>query len=260
MILNFLKRLFRPTNDRLILSGRTDTGRIRANNEDSFTILPKARLMMVADGMGGHKAGEVASRVSIETMVRLLDREVLEQAGDNQTAIRHLLIQALRQTNGHIMAMAQENTAYSGMGSTFILGFISRGRLHTCHVGDVRAYLLSGAKLSQLTNDHTYAAEFERTQRLDPNHEQTSRTMNRNIVSRAIGFPFPEDPEYTTTPLAVGDRILLCSDGLWSMLPDPELATILQQAATPEEACDRLISAANRAGGKDNITAVVGFI
>jgi len=166
----------------------------------------------------------------------------------------------LRETNNQIMLMASENQVYSGMGSTFIIGFVSRGQLFTCHVGDVRAYLLTNQGFRQLTNDHTYVAEFART--LDPSQEQTPPRpkVTRHVVSRAIGFPFPEDPECNTNPISRGDRILLCSDGLWSMLPDPRLAVILQEAATPEDACDKMIAEANQAGGKDNITAVVGFV
>jgi len=217
--------------------------------------------MMVADGMGGHKAGEVASRVAVDFMVRLVGRGALQKAGSNREEIRHRLIHALRQTNEQVMLMAYENQDYSGMGCTFIIGFVSQGCLYTCHVGDVRAYLLTTAGLKQLTNDHTYAAELTRGRNNGTqDHAASPLKVARNIVSRAIGFPFPEDPECTTSSIVAGDRILLCSDGLWSMLPDPQMALILQQAATPEEACDRLIVEANQAGGKDNVTAVVGFV
>ncbi len=243
-----------------MLFGRTDTGRTRANNEDSFIILPQANLMMVADGMGGHNAGEVASRAAIDFMVRLVGKGALQRAGSNQEEIRHRLIHYLRQANEHVMTMACENQAYSGMGCTFIIGFVSRGRLYTCHVGDVRAYLLESAGFRQLTNDHTYAAELTRGQHANQDQATSIPKVARNIVSRAIGFPFPEDSEFTTNPIVKGDRILLCSDGLWSMLPDQQMALALQQSATPEEACDRLINEANQAGGKDNITAVAGFV
>jgi len=268
--------------------GRTDTGQSRPNNEDSFVILPLTApwwraegllhalrravglpprwswagrtIMMVADGMGGHKAGEVASRTSVEAMVHLLSaNKTLRQGAANREEIEHLLIRALRETNDQIMRMACENEALSGMGSTFIVGFVQRNTLFTCHVGDVRAYLLTGQGLRQLTNDHSYLAEFKRTA-TSPNDQAPPPTMTRHVVSRAIGFPFPEPPDCTATHLTPNDRILLCSDGLWSMLPDPRLALILGESASPEEACERLIAEANQAGGKDNITAVVGFV
>ena len=267
----------------MTLFGRRDTGRTRPNNEDSFVIMPEVQsnshrwwtgiqfnplwsrtgtgIMMVADGMGGHNAGEVASRAAIESMVRLVtQQDTLIKAGTNQEEIKHILIHALRETNDQIMQMACEKTACSGMGSTFIIAFVNRGSLFTCHVGDVRAYLLTKQGFRQLTNDHTYLAEFTRTSGTSHDPATPRPKMTRHVVSRAIGFPFPEDPECTVSPIAQGDRILLCSDGLWSMLPDPQLAKILQEAATPEEACDRMIAEANQAGGKDNITAVVGFV
>lgn len=257
---NFLKNFFRLQDEPLALFGRTDTGRTRPNNEDSFIILPKACLMMVADGMGGHNAGEVASRAAIESMVRLVGHGALHKARNNQEEIRHRLIHDLRQTNEQVMAMACENPAYSGMGCTFIIGYVNRGFLYTCHVGDVRAYVLTTSGLRQITNDHTYTAEYARQHGDSPNQGTARPKVTRNIVSRAVGFPFPEDPECTTTPIAQGTRILLCSDGLWSMVPDPQLTVILREASSPEEACDRMIKEANQAGGKDNITAVVAFI
>lgn len=261
MIWNFLKNLFQSPQQPLSLFGRTDTGRTRPNNEDSFVILPQSRIMMVADGMGGHNAGEVASRAAIESMVHLVDTtNALHKAGSNQEEILHLLIHALRKANDQVMLMACGNPSFSGMGCTFIIAFVNRGRLFTCHVGDVRAYLLSDQGLRQLTTDHTYLAEFSRHSETGQETTGPRVKMTRHVVSRAIGFPFPEDPECTTNPITAGNRILLCSDGLWSMLPDPELATILREARTPEDACDRLIAQANQAGGKDNITAVVSFI
>lgn len=258
MIWNFLKHLFCPHRCRVTLFGRTDTGQQRPNNEDSFAILPQGNIMMVADGMGGHNAGEIASRTAIESMVQLVTDDTLGKVTGNQNEIRHLLIHGFRKVNEQVMAKAQENQDFSGMGCTFILGYFDRGLFYTCHVGDVRAYLLS-KDLRQLTEDHTYVAELARA---DSSNSLSSNQakMTRHVVSRAIGFPFPEDPDCTITPVCKGDRILLCSDGLWSMLPDPSIESILRQAITPEEACDTLITAANAAGGKDNITAVVGFV
>lgn len=271
MIWNFLKNLWPAppgSGDGAPIFGRTDTGRTRPNNEDSFAIVPPpqrwwrqgASIMMVADGMGGHNAGEVASRASIEAMLHLLgQQDAFKKAGASPEEISHLLTRNLRAINDQIMQMACEDQALSGMGCTFIIALINRGHLITCHVGDVRAYLLTRQGLRQLTNDHTYLAELARTDETSQAPASPRPKLTRHVVSRAIGFPFPEDPECTTTPLAKGDRILLCSDGLWSMLPDPQLALILRESATPEEACDRMIAEANQAGGKDNITAVVSF-
>ncbi|MBA3016435.1 MAG: protein phosphatase 2C domain-containing protein [Proteobacteria bacterium] len=258
MTWNFLKHLFCPCRCPVALFGRTDTGKTRPNNEDSFSILPHNNLMMVADGMGGHNAGEIASRTAIKSMIQVLVPDALNQASNNQNEIRHLLIHGLCKVNEQVIDKAREDQAYSGMGCTFILGYVNKGLFYTCHVGDVRAYLLT-KDLRQLTQDHTYVAEIARGD-LSKTQSSDSAKVTRHVVSRAVGFPFPEDPDCTITPVAKGDRILLCSDGLWSMLPDARLESILRQASTPEEACDTLIAEANKAGGKDNITAVVGFV
>ena len=242
------------------LFGRTDTGRIRPQNEDSFAILPNLRLMMVADGMGGHNAGEVASNKAIESMIDLLDGHALRRASGNKMEIQHLLINALRQSNDRIMDLAASDKKLSGMGCTFIIGLIDNKHIYTCHVGDVRAYLNNNDGWQQITTDHTYAADFEKTMAVTMGKDDNIKAPARNIVSRAVGFPFKEDPECHCLPVKSGDRLLLCSDGLWSMMADLRLHEIIAQSATPEEACDLCISEANAGGGRDNITAAISFI
>ncbi len=235
--------------------GRTDTGRCRAANEDSFAVLPRLRLMMVADGMGGHKAGEVASRRAVEMMIEFVSAQALKKVKGSREGIKHLLINSLCRVNDRIMAMAAGNEDLSGMGTTFIAALIDSGSLYTCHVGDVRAYIAGTNGLRQITNDHSYAAEFKRR---GTDTEQIAPPA-RNIVSRAVGFPFREDPECHCLTLSPRERVLICSDGLWSMVNDEEIAAIINRAADPEAACAACIKAANRGGGKDNITACAAY-
>lgn len=260
MILKWLKQLFSIPDRPLVAFGRTDTGMTRPHNEDAFYIMQNHQVMLVADGMGGHNAGEVASRVAIESMASIIRKDILSKAGNNEQEILHLLIHSLRQTNDAVIHLANNSDQHKGMGCTFILGYIHHNIVYTCHVGDVRAYALQDGQLRQITTDHTYAKEFEKRCADDPGFERTVAPPARNIVSRAIGFPFTEDPECHATPFSTGSRILLCSDGLWSMLTDEQLAAIIKRANSPEEACDTLIEQANRAGGKDNITAAVAFV
>lgn len=260
MIWNWIKNIFLSKQVPLVAFGRTDTGKVRPHNEDAFYLLPGQSVMLVADGMGGHNAGEVASRVAIESMALVLQNGILQKAGNNKEEIQHLLIKSLRQTNDTVMRLANTNDTHKGMGCTFIAGYIGFGTLYTCHVGDVRGYILQQRTLKQITTDHTYANDFEKRCTEDPELEHTAPPPARNIVSRAIGFPFAEDPECNSIPIQKGARVLLCSDGLWSMLSDEVMATIISEASSPEKACDFLIEQANRAGGKDNITAAVAFV
>ncbi len=137
----------------------------------------------------------------------------------------------------------------------FIAALIDSGYLYTCHVGDVRAYIAGTNGLRQVTNDHSYAAEFKRR---GTDADQIAPPA-RNIVSRAVGFPFREDPECHCLALSPRERVLICSDGLWSMVNDEEMAAIISRAADPDTACAEYIKAANRGGGKDNITAAAAY-
>ena len=253
-MLNFIKNFFRFSSLPLSPFGRTDTGMVRKNNEDSFSILPDRQLFLVADGMGGHLGGEVASRVAIETLVHHFSPRAVRNMSSNPEEIRHALTSAFRRCNQVVMDQAAEDVNLLGMGCTLIACLIPRDTAYVCHVGDVRCYLANGLKFSQITTDHTYMAELASDE-----FATQGPKLSRSVVSRAIGYPFSEDPEFHAVELHKGDRILLCSDGLWSMVEDAELEKTLLQSATAEEACSNLVHQANEAGGRDNITAVTIF-
>jgi len=231
----------------------------RASNQDRIAhcYSREALLMLVADGMGGHNAGEVASRLAIEALVEYFTPSRLRQMTDNDEETRHSLINGLHYANRRVMTAAELEPYCRGMGCTLVLCRLDGGTLHTCHAGDARCYLDDGHELRQLTTDHAGVAFAPRLQEAGGSEKPARQ---RPVVTMAIGFPFRHDPEYHALSVTAGHRLLLCSDGLWSMLPDREIHAILQQAATPQEACDRLISQANQAGGRDNITAVAIFL
>lgn len=256
MNLNFLRKLFCRKTFHLSSSGRTDTGKKRSRNEDSFCIIQKRNIYIVADGMGGHKAGNVASKEAVDILAQyLLDHKLYTLV--NQEAIRHTMIAGFIHTNGKIMAMAAEKEQLRGMGCTLITCFIDNDHIHLCHVGDVRGYLAKADSFRQLTNDHSYAAQFEE---INPTSVTTKACPPKNIVSRAIGFPFKEDPEYNFSKSQPGHRVIICSDGLWGMVGDSQLHDIILSSPSPEKACDSFIDKANEAGGKDNITVVSIYI
>ena len=253
-MLEFIKNFFRFSSLHLSPFGRTDTGMVRKNNEDSFSVLPDRQIFLVADGMGGHQGGEVASRVAIETLVHHFSHRTIRNMSGNPEEIRHALTSSFRHCNQVVMDQAAEDDNLQGMGCTLIACLIARDTAYICHVGDVRCYLVHGSKFTQVTTDHTYMAELASDE-----FATQGPNLSRSVLSRAIGYPFAEDPEFHAFDLHKGDRILLCSDGLWSMVEDAELEKTLLQSATSEEACGNLVHQANEAGGKDNITAVTIF-
>lgn len=253
-MLGLLRKIFRPASGPLAFSGRTDTGRVRSHNEDSFAALRNRRIFIVADGMGGHNAGEVASRLAIESLLDFLDEERIREARGNDEAVREMLLSGFHHANEAVMAKAATGDEFRGMGCTMVACLLDQDRLHTCHVGDARCYLAEGHTLRQLTTDHTAVAPV-------PGHGEpgAEKKKMRHVVTRAMGFPFPEEPEYHKNILRPGARVLLCSDGLWNMVDATRIEQMLLNATGPENACELLVDAANEEGGRDNITALVIF-
>ena len=250
----FLKKLFKTHPRQLSFYGRSDTGRVRSHNEDSFCSLRNRRLFIVADGMGGHRAGEVASRLAIESLLEFLGEELLKSMKGNDLETRHNLIKAFHFANQTVMQKAAENPSHQGMGSTMVACLFDNASLHVCHVGDARCYITENGNLVQVTTDHTGLAVIEGS-----GHPAGGKDKTRTVLTMAIGFPFPQDPEYHKIKLETGMRVLLCSDGLWNMLDRQRIEQILLGAATPEEATEVLVADANNEGGRDNITALVIF-
>lgn len=244
LLTRILRFLF-PKRIQLNSFGRTDTGLVRAANEDSFALHSELDIYLVADGMGGHNGGEVASRLAIETTLESITEEEIIKAGKNSLANRHLLIHAFRAANNRVLQTAANDEDLLGMGCTMICALINSCQAHICHVGDVRGYLFREGELTQITTDHSLAADTSK------------KGVPKNIVTRCIGVTMDQDPEYHSLDLQNNDQILLCSDGLWNMVDDATIAATLQQGADPEESCSALIDLANEGGGRDNITVLV---
>lgn len=223
---------------------RTDTGRQRNANEDS--LFTRAPLFVVADGMGGAQAGEVASKTAAESF----DRE-LPQAAPEQ-----VLRETIETANRTIHEHAQRDPELAGMGTTITAAILDPEAEEVAigHVGDSRAYRLRGSKFERLTRDHSLVEEMRRKGQLTA--EQAEDHPQRSIITRALG-PEPEvEVDLQTVPAAAGDVFLLCSDGLTTMLGDEQIGQILLRATSMESAVRALVDEANRAGGRDNITVV----
>jgi protein phosphatase len=216
-------------------------------------------VFLVADGVGGNRAGEVASRMSAtsveEFLLNTLKRFTNLTAGEEQSAVRDLQ-SALLQADDRLFDEASRHPEWSGMATTLTMAFVVDGRLFVAHAGDSRCYLDSGGTLRQLTQDHTIVAEMVRRGLLKP-PEQEHHPW-RHVVTNLLGGNEPGvQVEVHCLAILPGDVLLICSDGLTEMLPDEAIATILRRESGPRAACERLVAEANRLGGRDNVTVIV---
>lgn len=236
---------------RFTCAARTDVGIVRSGNEDNYLMMADRGLFIVADGMGGHAAGEVAS----EMAVRLIAREVGSLRGLKDDDVAERLRHAVRVANDAIFARTLAEHDKRGMGTTATAMVLLPGRFLIGHVGDSRAYLLREGKLFQVTRDHSYVQEQVDAGLLTP--EQARVHPYANVITRCVGASTEVEADIYVGQLRPNDIVLLASDGLTGMLEDEHLEKILATEGGPERWVDRLINDANRRGGLDNITAIV---
>ena len=243
--------------------GISDTGRVRKTNEDKFVSDPDIRFFAVADGMGGHSAGEVASRLAIETVLGFIrrssnDTEFSWPYGLDKTLSfdGNRLRTAVHLANRKVFRTAESSDDYDGMGTTFVGMLVNDARISVAHVGDSRLYLLSAEHLAQLTFDDTWAATIlAQDPSLDP--AEIARHPMRNVLTNVIGARDHVDVHLTEAPVSVGDVLLLCTDGLHGVLDGDTMKGILTRTADADAAARALIDAALDGGGRDNVTALV---
>jgi PPM family protein phosphatase len=223
----------------------SDTGRIRHHNEDRSLASP--RVLVVADGMGGAKAGEVAAQMAVDAVGRLVGPV---HEGDVRSAVER--------ANRAIRRLATDDPDKSGMGTTLTAAMLDDGRLDVVHVGDSRAYLWRDATLRQVTEDHSVVAELVR--RGSITREEAETHPHRNVITRALGAEEGVDADVVHVDLEDGDVVLLCSDGLSSYVPEAAIAEVLAQTETLDAAAKGLVNLANGAGGVDNVTVVLARV
>ncbi|MDP2948849.1 MAG: Stp1/IreP family PP2C-type Ser/Thr phosphatase [Chloroflexota bacterium] len=242
-------------------AGLTDVGRQRQVNEDHFLVDALRGLYVIADGVGGHKGGDTASRLAVTVVGDYLSQDVLEAiAGlacevDRRREARGVLVNAAEAANRAILQAATTSEELDGMGCTLLVALLSGHSLYAIHAGDSRAYRFRDGKLEALTIDHSRVALLVTRGHLTV--EQARLHPMRNLITKAAGLHEELKPDFTVTSLRAGDWLVLCSDGLWEMLTDDRIAEIIRLGKDPEQVVGALVSTANRAGGRDNITAIV---
>jgi len=255
-----------PLQGRVLLGMAQSTGIERTHNEDALFVmqgnaagleaLPEFGLYIVADGMGGHRSGEVASAISVRTVSRrLLEDSILQlMALDPLTdlvPLQDLMRIALEEANVAVVERVPG-------GGTTLTAVLHLGHQVTIgHVGDSRAYILTDSDVHSITRDHSLVKRLEELGQLRP--EEAEVHPQRNVLYRAIGQGANLEVDVFTLPIPRDSHMLLCSDGLWGVVPDQEIRRIVSSARTPQEACERLIDAANAAGGPDNISAILVY-
>lgn len=238
MSFNFTK----PTMPRSY-AARSDVGSVREHNEDSYLV--KTPLFVVADGMGGHEAGEVASNIAVTTMEAHAPKSTSPEA----------LAAAVIKANEAVLRGAQDGTGKPGMGTTLTAAFVFEDEATIAQVGDSRAYLLHDGQLQRITRDHSLVADLIEQGRLT--EAEARFHPQRSVITRALGSDPHMQPDLYTLHVEEGDRLLLCSDGLCSMISDEDIEEILLDNPAPAHACDALVEEAIIAGGLDNVTVIV---
>lgn len=240
----------------IIYAGLTDIGRIRETNEDAFGIDPKIGLMVVADGLGGHQAGDVASTFVVENLPRQLAMGRAAGMEDTQGA-NQLLRQSLLIITEQLHDMGRATPEYDGMGATVVAGLATDTTLLIAHLGDSRAYRLRDGILEQMTQDHNLGNDLRDNGVIRSDAEDMPEY---HTLRRFMGMDKPLPPDIAAFDLRERDRFLLCSDGLTNMLDDTDISDILMCETSCKETCLQLVARANQAGGYDNITVVVADV
>jgi len=247
----------------LTAAGLSHAGQKRAENEDAFGVFTDERFFVVADGVGGHNAGEVASRLTVESLARFFrgyHADPLQKwphPVDRSLSLgANLLRVGLQVANTEVRAAAAADRSRLRMASTVVALAVGDQQVAVAHLGDARAYRLRGDSLERLTRDHSLVEEMLASQpHMKP--EEVASFAHRNVITRSVGSKAEAEPDVKVEPLARGDVFLLCTDGLCGVIGDHVLAEILRRVPVPADACQALVDTANAAGGPDNITAVV---
>lgn len=246
---------------RIRYAAKTDVGMKRNHNEDYFSLIEDEQLFLVADGMGGHASGEVASKMAADVMQEFYARTKDEEATWPYKMDRHLsyvenrLVVGIKMANQRIFQAASKEVKLKGMGTTIVSGQVVGDKFYIAHVGDSRCYRIRGAAIQQMTRDHSLLEDYKDAK---PNmsEDEQKKFPHKNVITRALGMREHVQVDVLAHDIQDRDTFLLCSDGLSGMVEDPKLLEVVKSSQDLEAAVAALIEAANAAGGTDNITVL----
>ncbi|HTH45524.1 MAG TPA: Stp1/IreP family PP2C-type Ser/Thr phosphatase [Oxalicibacterium sp.] len=243
----------------LSFAARTDTGKVRGHNEDAIEWSEEGRVAVLADGMGGYNAGEIASSIATTVFKSSLDRSLQEYAwlrrSPSSKQLERLLTEAVEAANEQILAASISQPELSGMGTTLVAALFHQNKVVLAHIGDSRAYRFRQGVLTQLTRDHSQLQEQIDAGLVSP--EWARFAPNKNLITRALGVAVEIEVETNALTAEAGDLYLLCSDGLSDMLATEQILELLDRHAELESTCEDLVNAANDNGGRDNISVIL---
>jgi protein phosphatase len=247
---------------RIEVAGQTDVGRKRTHNEDNFAIMAEFGLYVVADGMGGHASGEIASKMAVDTLQEFFaataddpERTWPYKMDRSKGYEENRLVTGIKLCNLRIFESAQRNTKQRGMGTTLVALFAVEDGVYIAHVGDSRVYRLRDGSMEQLTEDHSLLNDYKKMKHLT--EEEIANFPHKNVIVRALGMKDTVKVDTRFETPRVGDTMILCTDGLSGPVADENILRIVQQSSDLSLAVSRLIDAANEGGGPDNITCVI---
>ena len=248
---------------KIYASALSDKGPFREKNEDYFCVEKNAGLLMVADGIGGSLAGEVASRMAIEVVRDFItdeespsQKKISSSGEHSESAMK--LAEGVKLANRVIFDTSENNSSYHGMGTTLTAALIKEDRLSVVHAGDSRSYLFRAGCLQQLTDDHSLVAEQVRLGMIT--EEEAERSSIKNVITRSVGASPELEVDINEINLADGDILMLCSDGISGVLTNEEIAAHIMAAKKAEDLCQKLVNSATTAGSRDNMTVVAAYI
>lgn len=247
---------------RIEVAGYTHVGMKRNHNEDNYLILPDEHLCCVADGMGGHASGEIASKIAVDELAEFFRMTSSDQEATwpfkmdkTRNYDENRLATGIKLANKSIFDKACSDLKFKGMGTTIVSLHFTNNMAYVAHVGDSRVYYFRQGVLYQVTEDHSLLNDYLKAKKLT--QEEIENFPHKNVIVRALGMKDTVQVDVTRVEAQEGDVFLLCSDGLSGMVPDPQMQELLGRTSELEKACSQLIDAANAAGGNDNVTCVL---